>query len=141
MNRQERGSLSVETLIIFPVLATFLLLVAAAGWQVGSRMAVSSAANAAARAASMARDADEADEADDRAHHAARAALDGSDLRCRSTPAVDVDTAGFAVPTGELSTVSVTVTCEVKSVLGVPGLGPQTVTATGSSVLDTFRGR
>lgn len=115
------------------------VLVAAAGWYVAGKSAVSSAANEAARAATLAREADDADRL---ARAGARVVLDNSDLRCQGTPDVTVDTSGFAVPDGQPATVTVTVTCVVPlAEFGVPGLGDRTVTATATSALDTYRGR
>ena len=60
------------------------------------------------------------------------------------TPAVTVDTAGFAVPPGQPAQVTVQVTCDVRlpGLTVIPGIpGSRTLTATASSPLDIYRAR
>ncbi|WP_109472413.1 TadE/TadG family type IV pilus assembly protein [Ornithinimicrobium cavernae] len=135
----ERGSLSVEIVILAPVLLLFVLMVVFAGrWSI-AQQGVQSAAAEAARAASIARSPGEASGS---AREAALTSLTNQDLRC-STQTVVVDTAGFAGAPGTPGTVSATVTCVVDMRdLAVPGVpGTRTLTATMSSPLDTYRSR
>ena len=135
----DKGSISLETLVTLPVLIVLTSLVAAIGWLVTGQAAINSAANESARAATLARDKVEAETF---ARDAAETTLDNSDLRCREKPRVEIDTSGFDLPVGSVATVTVTVSCEIPLAgFDVPGLGDRTVSATATSALDTFRGR
>lgn len=135
----DTGSVSLEVVILAPVLMLFVLMVVFGGRWAIAQQAVASAASEAARAASIARSAGEASGT---ASAAASASLANQNLRC-ATQSVSVDTSGFAVPEGTPATVSATVTCVVDmSDLAAPGVpGSRTLTSTMNSPLDTFRSR
>lgn len=137
--RDERGSAAIEAAILAPPL---LLLIGVA--IVGGRIqvaggAIEEAAHDAARAASISRTKAEANTA---AFAAAGATLSQEGLHCASLSVVP-NLAGFDVPVGQPATVSVSVTCVVDfSDLFGGGLpGAKSMTATYTSVLDTFRTR
>ncbi|WP_166850883.1 TadE/TadG family type IV pilus assembly protein [Isoptericola sp. BMS4] len=135
---RERGSTSLELAVLAPALLVLLALIVVAGRVAVAHQAVDGAAAQAARAASLERTPGAAA---DRAHAVAAATLDNSGLHCTGT-SVAVDTGGFAAPVGTPASVTATVTCTVDlSGLPVPGVGPQTITKTASSALDTYRER
>ena len=121
------------------ILLLFLGLLIAAGRITVTRMAVNDAARDAARQASIARTPGDAQAA---AVRSADAALRADGLDC--TPAVSVDTGGFAVPVGGSAQVTATVTCDVRlsDLTAVPGMpGSRSLTATFTSPLDPYRAR
>lgn len=130
----ERGSVVVETAIVFPALVALLLLVVFAGRTAEADGNVTRAASEAARAASLRQSP--ADARDD-AERVATQNLEAAGTRCRDLE-VEVDLDDF-VPGG---TVTVQVRCTVAlsdvALLGVPG--SRTYAATGVEVIDTFRG-
>ena len=108
---RERGSLSVELVVLAPALALLLLLLGAGGRVVEVQGHIDGAARDAARAASIARSYGQAVTA---AQQAAQADLGTTSLCAAGTVAVRV--AGYpAVPvvTAAGATVTVTVTCQV----------------------------
>ena len=107
--RCQRGSATIETVIVVPAFLLFVVLIVAGGRLAHAQQTVQAAAAAGARAASLARTPVQA-RAD--ATHAATAALGGDRPQCAST-GVRVDTRGFAVPVGQPATVTVTVSCVV----------------------------
>jgi Flp pilus assembly protein TadG len=131
---RERGSAAAELVLVTPLLILFLLFAVAAGRLVQGRLDVDSAAQQAARAASEARTPQAAAA---QAQQVAQAALAGQPVSC--DPAVITPDLGDFVPGGE---VTVTVTCTVRlsdlSLLHVPG--SETITATFTSPVDTYRG-
>ena len=135
----ERGSATIEAVIIVPALMLFVALLVAAGRVQLAHQSVDAAAAEAARAASISRTANEAQT---RATVSGTQALANQGLRCAST-SVTVDTVGFAVPVGTPATVSATINCVVAlDDVALPGLaGTITVEATVRSPLDTYRGR
>lgn len=137
--RGEQGSVSVELVILGPVLLFFVLAVFFAGRYALAQQSVQAAAAEAARAASISRSAGEASGA---ATGAASASLANQDVRC-ATQSVSVDTSAFASSPGTPGLVSATVSCQVDmSDLAFPGIpGNATLEATMSSPLDTYRGR
>lgn len=137
--RGERGSVSVEMVILGPVLLFFVLAVFFAGRYALAQQSVQAAAAEAARAASIARSAGEASGA---ATGAASASLANQDVRC-ATQSVSVDVSAFSSSPGTPGLVSATVSCQVDmSDLAFPGIpGNRTLEATMSSPLDTYRGR
>lgn len=141
MNRrdQERGSATIETVIVVPALMLFVALIVAAGRVQLAHQSVDAAAAEAARAASISRTATEAQT---RASASGAQALTNQGLNCASTT-VTVDTSGFAVPVGTPANVSATISCVVAlDDVALPGLpGTITVEATVRSPLDTYRGR
>lgn len=136
--RDDRGSLTLELAIGAPTLLAFAAVIVLLGRLTIADGTVQSAANEAARAASISRTAADAARA---ATAAADITLTNSSLECNGTTTA-VDTSGFSVPPGQSARVSVTVTCTVVlSDLGLPVPTFRTLTATGSSNIDTYRGR
>ncbi|MER5352602.1 TadE/TadG family type IV pilus assembly protein [Kitasatospora sp. NPDC002551] len=135
----DRGSISLEAAILFPVLFGILALVVVAG-RVGSASGtVSAAARAAARAASLERDGATARTA---GTTVARQTLADQGVRCDGLK-VDIPTGGFTAALGVPASVTVTVSCTVPlSDLVLPGLpGSRTVKASFTSPIDPYRGR
>jgi len=135
----DRGSATVELVILAPTLLLFLLLAIYAGRVAMARQSVHAAAADAARSASIAR-TQAAAAANARAVADATLAAEG--LRCVDTQ-VDLDTAAFMAPIGTPGTVAATVTCTVDLTdLTLPGVpGSRRLTATVTSPLDTYRER
>lgn len=139
MARHDRGAVTVEMVVLGPVLLFFVLAVFFVGRHALAQQSVQAAAAEAARAASIARSAGEASGA---AAGAASASLSNQDVRC-VTQSVAVDTSAFAQRPGVPGVVTATVSCQVDmSDLAFPGIpGNRTLEATMSSPLDTYRGR
>lgn len=136
---RESGNISINTAVIVPMLLLVGLLLLMAGRVVLAQGAVQAAANEAARSASISRSADVARVS---ATQTAESTLTNSGVPCSSTavvPALDA----FALPLGTVGEVRVEVSCVVPLAdLGLPGApGSQKMSATGTSVLDTYRGR
>ncbi|MEV4975987.1 TadE/TadG family type IV pilus assembly protein [Streptomyces scopuliridis] len=136
---RDRGSYSLETAVLAPVMIALLLLMIAFGRVTDADGAVDSAARAAARAASLERDATSAQA---EAQTAATRSLQGEGITCR-TSSVVVDTAGYALDIGVEANVTATIACTADlSDIGLPGLpGSKTLTASWTSPIDTYRGR
>ena len=126
----ERGSMSVEMIVLVPVLLLIVMIAVAGGRLVSAEGMVQAAARDAARAASIERSAGEADAAARRS----LAAADTADAQCSG----GVDVGGF----GRGGTVTATVSCRVElSDLGLVFLpGATTVTASFTAPVDTWRG-
>ncbi len=137
--RDDRGSVTLEFVVLTPVLLALLGLLIMAGRVAIASNSVEAAADEAARSASISRTAAGARSS---AQDGARRSLAQQDLRCTSVQ-VDVDTSGFAVPVGLPAQVRATVTCVVSLAdLALPGFpGSRTVTATAVSPVDTYRER
>ncbi|MFD2027393.1 TadE/TadG family type IV pilus assembly protein [Promicromonospora aerolata] len=137
--RPERGNVAINTAVVFPMLLLIGLLLVMAGRLVLAEGVVQSAANEAARAASISRTVSMADT---QARSTATSTLVNSGVRCAST-SVDPATDAFALPLGTVGTITVRVECVVPlRDLGLPGApGSRTISATGTSVLDAYRGR
>ncbi len=135
----DRGSATVELVILAPTLLLFLLLAIYAGRVAMARQSVHAAAADAARSASIARTEGAAA---GNARSAAEATLAAEGLRCQATQ-VEVDTSAFGAPVGVAGSVAATVSCTVDLTdLTVPGVpGSRQLTATVSSPLDTYRER
>ena len=135
----ERGSVSLELVILTPGLLLVLGVLIYGGRLELAKQSVQSAATQAAREASIARTQPEANSTAD---VAATRSLAEQGLDCVSS-SVSVDTSGFASPAGTPASITAEVTCVVNlSDLAVPGVpGSQTVTATADSPLDTYRER
>lgn len=135
----DRGSSSLEFVVIGPAFLLVLGMLIFAGRVAIAEQTVHAAAADAARAASISRTRGNAS-SDARA--AASTTLQSRNLDCSSTN-VSVNTNGFGTSVGTPATVSATVSCTVHlSDLSVPGIpGSQTVTATVKSPLDTYRAR
>lgn len=134
-----RGTLTIEFALLVPALVLLFGVTVGGARAWLARATVEQMAGAAARTASLERTAGEAVSAA-RQLAAAQASVGG--LRCQ-TLAIEVDTSVFAQPVGTPGRVNVTVGCEVPLgdvlVPGWPGTLP--VSATASSVVDSFRGR
>jgi TadE-like protein len=137
--RPERGSATVELVLLAPVLLLLLGAVVLAGRVALAGGAVEQGAAAGARAASLARDPAAATTA---ARGAVQAALAQQGLQCAAVT-VTVDTTGFGVPLGRPATVAVRVQCQLRLAdLSLPGVpGSRTLAAVTSSPLDPYRGR
>jgi Flp pilus assembly protein TadG len=137
--RGDRGGVTLEFVVLAPVLLALIGLLIMAGRVAIAANSVEAAADEAARSASISRTAAGARSA---AQDGARRTLAAQDLRCSSVQ-VDVDTSGFGVPVGLPAQVRATVTCVVAlGDLALPGFpGSRTVTATAVSPVDTYRER
>lgn len=137
--RDERGSVSVELVLIVPGLVLMLGLLIAGGRLWFARTTVVEAAQTAARGASLARTAGEARPAGE---SAGRQSLATGGLTCTSQ-SVQVNVSAFAVEVGTPATVTATVRCTVPfGDLLLPGMpGSIDLSATGQSALDTYRSR
>jgi Flp pilus assembly protein TadG len=126
---RHRGSMSVELVILFPVMVAFTLLVVACGRYVAVRGDIEAASRDAARAASLERTQDAAERAAD---GVAAAALEHPE-RCQR-----VQLSGDFVAGG---TITATVTCDVSydglGLIGIPG--SKRLSASSSAPLDTYR--
>jgi Flp pilus assembly protein TadG len=141
LTEPERGSgPAVSAAILMPIFALVLLAVAASGRISNANDATDQAARGAARpAAQKRRDPNLAETA---ATTAAQAALASKGLSCGAVT-VTVNTDGLRSPLGQPSTVTASVSCQVKlAELAFPGLpGDHTVTATFTSPVDPSRER
>lgn len=137
--RDDRGALSLEAVILFPVLILVLLLVIAFGRIGSAGNAVDTAARNAARAASLERTGGAASSA---GSQMARSVLNQQGLQCTST-SISVSTGGFSAQIGEPASTTATVTCVVRlSDIGLPGLpGSKTLTSSFTSSIDSYRQR
>lgn len=137
--RVERGSVTVELVLIAPVLLALLMLTILAGRIVLAGGTVEQVAAAGARAASLTRSAAEASTA---ATTAVRQSIAEQHLQCQDVT-VSVDTTGFRVPLGQPASVAVTVSCRVRlSDLTLPAApGSRTLSHRAVSPLDPYRGR
>ena len=132
--RTERGSASVELVLLAPVLVGMLCLVAALGRVQNAHADIDAAVRDAARAASIERTASAAQLSGERA---ALAGLNADGYRCAPL-SVDVDTTGFAAD----AEVNVTATCTLR-LSEVTGMGIRTsttITSRFSEPIDRFRG-
>lgn len=135
--RCERGSAALEVAICAPVMLLLVALVVLGGRIALARQTVTAAADSAARAASISRTAATASTT---AGRIARDML--ADAGCRGID-VSINTRAFASPPGTPGTIRATVTCHLDlASIPLPG-APDTLplTDTGTSSLDTFRGR
>lgn len=137
--REDRGSESIAAAIVTPLLLMLLCLAIAGGRIVTSGAKIDAAAEDAARAASISRTTSGAQA---EATAAAARSMNDQGIYCASTNS-SVDTAGLAVPLGEVGTVTVTISCIVPmSDLLLPGVpGSKTLTSTFTSVVDAYRSR
>lgn len=128
--RGERGTMSVEMVVIAPALLMIVMLVVAAGRWVSAEGMSQAAARDAARAASIERSAGMAASA----AAASLAAADTANAECSSATDVSDFSRG--------GTVKVTVSCRVRLAdLGLVFLpGTTTVTSSSISPVDTWRG-
>lgn len=137
--RDERGSASIEMVILAPAFGMLLALLVMGGRLAMAEQSVQSAASAAARAASIER----GDDSRERGLEAAQTYLTEQGLECSSFD-VQVDASAKETDPGvEGQFVRATVSCDVDLTgLGLPGgTGTSTVSADAASPLDTYRER
>lgn len=127
------GAVSVELVLLTPLLLVMLLFVVALGRLASARLGVDGAAAQAARAASIARDPATASAM---AAQTASAALGSDSVTCARLSVV-TDTAAFA-PGGEV-TVSVTCTVDLADLTGLRLPAAEVIRSSATSVLDTYR--
>lgn len=139
LRRRDRGAITLEAVILTPILAGLLSTAIAFGRVAAATSNVDAAAYAAARAASLQRSAAAARTS---AQAAAAESLDQSGLRCTAM-AVDTDATQYARPAGTPAAVTVQISCTVSLAdLVVPGMpGSKTITGQAVSSIDSFRGR
>lgn len=137
--REDRGSEAIAAAIVTPLMLMLLCTAIAGGRIITSGAKIDAAAEDAARAASISRTAAGAQT---EASEAAARSLNDQGIRCAST-SVTVNTAGLAVPLGQVGTVTVTISCTVPLAdLLLPGVpGSRTLTSSFTSVVDAFRSR
>ncbi|WP_406066328.1 pilus assembly protein [Streptomyces sp. NBC_01077] len=136
----ERGDAAIEAVIVVPLLIAIALVVMA-----GARLSLAgqktdAAAQAAARAASLERTPAAGQSA---ARRAAADALGERNQSCTSTR-VTANTRGLGAQLGQVSTVTVTVSCTVPLgdlLLFGGGPGVRTTTSSFTSIVDAFRER
>ncbi|MBU4188908.1 MAG: pilus assembly protein [Actinobacteria bacterium] len=137
MIRDERGSASIEAVVVGPAVVLMILLVVFGGRVAFAHQTVQEVAADTARAASLARTQAQANT------NAAAALQAGFDqqLPCADHD-LDLDLGGFSRPVGTPASVVATVTCRVAVAdLGLPTPGVITISATMTSSLDTYRER
>lgn len=134
--RSDRGSSPVAFVLTVPLFGLFIAMVIMAGRITSAEITIQSAANEAARAASIERTSSSAQSS---AKIAAQSALSTSSIDCTSKT-VTASTSATGKAAGQAGTVTVTVNCRVPlSDLGLPVGGSRLITATGTSVVDTYR--
>lgn len=135
----ERGSATIELVLLVPALAIMLGLLVGGGRLWFARTTVNEAAQSAARAASLARSAEEAV---NEGKGAGQASLGTGGLDCVNQ-SVSIDAGAFATSVGTPGTITSAVTCSVQfSDVFLPGMpGFIKLSASGSSALDTYRSR
>lgn len=131
--RDESGGVTVELVLLTPLLLLMLLFVVALGRTVSARLEVDGAAAQAARAASIARDPATATTV---AQQTAASALGSDHVTCNNLT-VTTNTGQFA-PGGSIS-VSVTCTVNLAGLAGLRLPASQSISSTASSVIDTYR--
>ncbi|GHJ35442.1 TadE/TadG family type IV pilus assembly protein [Streptomyces sp. TS71-3] len=130
----EKGSASVELVLVTPLLVLLLLVVVALGRLADARLIVGDAAHQAARAASLARTEGEARV---QAQLVVSTALDQAGASCARLR-LQVVTAGLAPGASVTARVSCTADLGDLTRTGIPGR--ITLEETAISVVDTFRG-
>ena len=136
----ERGSSSVETAVLAPVLILLLGLVLAVANVAVGQQSVTTAAHAAARSASLATSRDDAAE---RIRSTLTTQLRADGTSCTSL-SVDVDDSAFTTSPGRTAVIRAQISCTVPyaQLIPVPGLpGVRTITVQTTSPLDTYRER
>lgn len=139
LRRREDGSMSVELVMLAPIMVLVILLLVAAGRIALASNAAEAAANAAAREASLSRTTSQAQQ---NANQAAQTSMAQSGYAC-ITLEVLIDDSGLNVPLGQVGTVSGTITCTLNlSDIALPGLpGSWTIERTALSPVDAYRER
>lgn len=136
---RDRGSATLEIVIVFPAMLLVLAGIVAAGRIALAQQAVQSVAYDTARAASIARDAASARSS---AQQVAALSITSNNLNC--TPhTVNLTTNGFSAPVGATAVVDTTIVCTVRlSDIALPGIpGDVTITRSATSPIDTYRER
>jgi Flp pilus assembly protein TadG len=130
----DAGTMSLELVLLTPLLVAFMMLMVGLGLVVEGQGQVEGAARDAARAASIGRTTVDADAA---ARAAAEATLSDRKQRCQGGAHTFVDFAQWR-PGGQ---VTVTVRCHIDlGGLSLIGLAPaKTMTGTATAPIDTFR--
>lgn len=146
--RGQRGSMTLELVVVFAGVMLLLFFAFAAGRILTEKDATSNAAQDGARAASISRDPGSAQT---NGRNAALADLNHSGLHCQQPVDITVNTQDFSVPIGDNPnpdnplTVTVTVTCvESMADLIAPGFpipGNHIETFSFTSVIDQYRER
>jgi Flp pilus assembly protein TadG len=133
---RERGSVSIEVVIITPAILLFLLLVITAGRLAMAKQAVESAAFDAARQVSVVRSTATAENV---ARDSARSVLSNEGVTC--DPAIIIAYTPQTIRPGEKSSVEVAITCVIDlSDVSVPGIpGQVTVRENATSPIDRYR--
>jgi Flp pilus assembly protein TadG len=126
--RDQRGSATLELVIVIPATLLILSAIIMAGRLALAHQAIQAVAYDAARAASVARDRG--------------ISMASNGLSCTSS-STDVDTSGFTAAVGQAAAVSVAVSCVVGlGDLSLPGIpGTVTLEADAISPIDTYRER
>ena len=130
---RDRGSATLELVLLTPALVMLLLLVVAGGRIVEARGQVDGTAREAARAASIARTSSEATTA---ATQIAQARLASAGLTCQSLT-VDTNTARFQ-PGGSVTT-TITCTVDLSDLVALTIPGSRTLTASATEPIDVYR--
>lgn len=130
---QDRGSVTVELVLLTPLLIAMLLLVVLLGRLASARLQVDGAASAAARAASLARDPTTATAL---ARQTATETLTGAHRTCAHMQ-VTVDTTAFT-PAGNVA-VTVTCTLDIADLSGLRLPATETVNSRFVEPLDRYR--
>ncbi|MGV1006379.1 MAG: TadE/TadG family type IV pilus assembly protein [Candidatus Nanopelagicales bacterium] len=135
-SQPDRGSATLELVVVAPALLVVLGLLIGAGRIAMAAQTVQQAAHQAARAASLARSPAAGTSV---GQSTATAVLAGQGLNCTTTR-VSLEAGALAAPAGTPGTVSATVSCTVPLAdLAVPGLpGSRTLTSTGQYAIDTY---
>ncbi|WP_424892300.1 TadE/TadG family type IV pilus assembly protein [Streptomyces sp. XH2] len=136
---RDEGALSLEAMILLPLLILVVCLIIAFGRIQAAGNTVDAAARNAARAASLERSGGAGRAAGERV---AQDVLSQQGLPCTSF-STSISTGGFSARLGEPSVTTATVSCTVRlSDIGMPGLpGSKTLTANFTSPIDTYRQR
>lgn len=139
MRNHERGSVTLETVIIAPFMILIVAGIVAAGRIGLAQQAVQTVAYDAARAASISRDAGSARSA---AQQVAALSMASNHLNC-ATSNVNISTAGFGSAVGTKAVVDATIVCTVQlSDIALPGIpGSLTIEKEATSPIDQYRER
>lgn len=137
--KRDRGSATLELVIVAPIMLLILAGIVAAGRIALAQQAVQSVAYDVARAASISRDAPSARSA---AQQVAALSLASNQLGCAPST-IDVTTGGFSSAVGSTAVVDATILCTVRlSDIALPGIpGSITITRAATSPIDQYRER
>jgi Flp pilus assembly protein TadG len=139
VSRRDRGSMSLELVIVTPLLVGFMMLMVSLGRIVEAQSQVDGAARDAARAASVSRDRGSAAVA---ARLAARTTLgerDGGRQWCMSAPTVEFSPAGTNWTRGGQVTIEVSCTIDLSGLSLIAVAPTKTVSGSATAPLDTLR--